>query len=350
MQLRRAVGDSWKRVRDGAWSAGQCGLGAASAWAISTELLDHPRPFFAPVAAVVALGIGGGGRLVRTAELAVGVALGVAIGDAWVGLFGQGIWQVGVVVTLALLVAVAINGGGLAVTQSAIQAVFVVALPRTPHGGLHRWQDALVGGGVALAVAALLPADPWAQSQRLARQYCTELAAILHATASAFRRADHAGIAEQLVRGRALTAEQARWQEALRVGRETARLSPFRRGGGPALREGQRLATGLERATGNLRVLIRRLISVPDLHGSLPARLPDLLEDLVRVVALMPEGDAALAPLSDLAAQLDPAALQAVSLPAQVAIGQLRVAVVDLLEALGIDPQRARAALPALAT
>ena len=84
----RALRDAWDRLRAGAWAAGQCGLAAAAAWAFSTGVLGHSRPFFASVVAVVSLGLTAGGRLRRTAELSAGVALGVAVGDAWVALFG----------------------------------------------------------------------------------------------------------------------------------------------------------------------------------------------------------------------------------------------------------------------
>jgi hypothetical protein len=62
------------------------------------------------------------------------------------------------------------------------------------------------------------------------------------------------------------------------------------------------------------------------------------------------DGDAACAPLLALAAKLDPVALGATSLAGQVVVGQLRVAVVDLLEGLGTDHDQARDALPALAS
>ena len=49
-----------------------------------------------------------------------------------------------------------------------------------------------------------------------------------------------------------------------------------------------------------------------------------------------------------LLAELDPVALDAMSLSAQVVVGQLRVATVDLLEGLGIEHDRARNTLPEL--
>ena len=342
----RPLRDAWARVLGGAWAAGQCGLAAALAWAISTQLLGHTRPFFASVAAVVCLGLTAGGRLRRTAELAAGVSLGVASGDLWVALFGQGTWQIGVVVFLSLIAALAVNGGGLAVSQAAVQASFVVALPRTPNSGFHRWQDALVGSGVALLVAALLPPDPWKDVLRQRTAYLVELAGTLRDTAEAVRAGSATTAAEALARGRMLEPVLARWESAMVVGHETARLSPLRRKGHEV--GDRRLVLALTRATRNLRVLVRRVTVALETGDPLPAALPEILEDLARQLDPATSADDALDPLITLAARLDPVALEATSLSGQVVVAQLRVALVDLLEGLGLDHDRARSALPTL--
>ena len=294
----------------------------------------------------MALGLTGGGRLRRTAELAAGVAVGVAVGDTWVALFGQGIWQIGVVVFLALMVAVAVNGGGLAVTQAAVQAVFVVALPRTPLSGLHRWQDAIVGGVTALLVAAALPNDPWKHAHRLRTRYLTDLAAVLRDTASAIRNGSSAEAEEALGRGRVLDPVLARWDGALTAGREAARISPLRRHRADP-REAA-LLIAVTRATRNLRVLVRRVMVALELTDPLPAALPELLDELARLLDPATPSHDALEPLIVFAARLDPVALGATSLSGQVVVAQLRVAVVDLLDGLGLPRGRAREALPSL--
>ena len=68
----------------------QCGLGAAVAWWIATSVLHHIRPFFAPVTAIICLGMSFGQRVRRVAEVTVGVAVGVFTGDAFVHFFGTG--------------------------------------------------------------------------------------------------------------------------------------------------------------------------------------------------------------------------------------------------------------------
>jgi uncharacterized membrane protein YgaE (UPF0421/DUF939 family) len=350
VDVRTAVRDALGRVRTAGWSAAQCGIAAAGAWAFSSEVLDHTRPFFAPVAAVVALGLGGPGRLRRTAELALGVALGVGIGDLLVGVLGQGAWQIGVVVFAALLLAIAVGVKGLAVSQAGLQAVFVVALPRTPNSGLHRWQDALIGGAAALLVASLLPSDPWREAKRLRCAYVKELAGVLRQTALGLREHSVPDVEEALARGRALEPVLLRWHDALATGRETTRLSPFREDRGEYWERSARLLLGLTRATRNLRVLVRRVMVAPDMAQSLPESLPELLDELAAALELIGVDDDAIGQLIELAARLDPVALGAQSMSANVAVGQLRVTVVDLLDGLGIEHDRARNALPTLAS
>jgi hypothetical protein len=342
-RLVRAV----ERVRAGAWSVLQCGIGASVAWALAQGLLDHERPFFACVAAVVCLGVRAAQRLRRVAELAVGVTVGVAVGEALVGVIGTGAVQIGVVVALALVLALLLDGGTLVTAQAGLQAVFVVALPRVPGGDVARWQDAMVGGLTALAVAALLPATPWRGAQRAGRAVLDDLAAVLRETARAVRETDAATAAFALARARATSPLLARWDEAIGTGRDISRLSPLRRdtaGTGAGL---ARLGAGVDRATRNLRVLVRRVLFALGDGDPLPGALPALLDDLAAALEGLDvaEPAASVERLVGLGALLDPAVLGG-SLSASVVVGQLRSAVVDLLEACGVDPARARAALP----
>jgi uncharacterized membrane protein YgaE (UPF0421/DUF939 family) len=312
------------------------------------HVLGHPKPFFASVAAVVALGLRGGQRLRRTAELAIGVALGVLIGDAVVGVIGSGSWQIGVVVFVALLLAVAFGGTGLVVTQAGLQAVFVVALPRTPNSGLHRWQDAIVGGVVALLIAALLQRDPWREARRQRAVYVSELAAVLRDCAEGIRAGSSGQVSAALARGRLMEPALQRWTDALQSGREATLLSPLREDRGDYWDMGQQLTVGLSRASRNLRVLVRRALAAMQQGQQLPACLPDLLDELAAAIDKAADGDGACQPLLDLAGKLDPVTLQATTLAGQVVVGQLRVAIVDLLEGLGVEHDRARDALPEL--
>src|SRR5690242_6449858 len=83
-----------RRWRAKSWQIGQCAIAAGIAWLVAADLLGHQTPFFAPVAAVVALGTSYGQRLRRVAEVTVGVAVGVALGDLLVAALGSGWWQI----------------------------------------------------------------------------------------------------------------------------------------------------------------------------------------------------------------------------------------------------------------
>ncbi|HWG92668.1 MAG TPA: FUSC family protein [Mycobacteriales bacterium] len=345
--VRRRAAASAKRVRDGAWSVVQCALGASLAWLAATTLLGHERPFFACVAAVVCLGVRAAQRLRRVLELAVGVTVGVAVGEALVGLIGTGAWQVGLVVGLALALALALDGGTLVTAQAGLQAVFVVALPRVPGGDVARWQDAMVGGLTALLVAALLPADPWRDARRRGAAVLAELAAVLREAAGAARREDAASAAFALSRARATQPRLDAWSEALRTGHDITQLTPLRRDAGTWRRSGE-LAAGVDRATRNLRVLVRRVLFALGEGEPLPDRLAGDLEELAAALDVLAADlearQEACARLTALAGRLslDPAA----GVSGTVVVAQLRSAVVDLLEGLGVEPRAARAALP----
>ena len=137
-------------------------VAASLAWLAATELFGHSRPFFAPVAAVITLGLTLGQRRRRAVEMAFGVALGILVADLLVVLIGTGTWQIGVVTALAMGAALLLGGGPLLVSQAATSAVLVTTIQVPTDGiSLARFVDALAGGAIALAVATLLlPVEP----------------------------------------------------------------------------------------------------------------------------------------------------------------------------------------------
>ncbi|MGH8838440.1 MAG: FUSC family protein, partial [Jiangellaceae bacterium] len=156
---RQGARDRLRRLRLTAVPIMQCAVGAALAWWVATgPLIGHERPFFAPIAALISLGVGLGQRLPRVVELVVGVAVGVLVGDLLVAWIGTGVAQIALVVALAMVAAVALGGGAVIVTQAAASAVLVATLTPTADEGvnLDRFVDTLVGGGIGLVVSALL--------------------------------------------------------------------------------------------------------------------------------------------------------------------------------------------------
>src|SRR5699024_11819481 len=135
------------------------------------------------------------------AELAFGVAIGVLFGEVFSNLFGTGPVQIAVVLLLAVLVARLIDAGQMLAMQAGVQSVVVVALPAHLFGvtgGLDRWLDAVIGGVVALAVAALLPIDVRKQVRTLARSALLEGSRTLARVARGLVESDHGVVGEAL--------------------------------------------------------------------------------------------------------------------------------------------------------
>jgi len=350
---RRSARDRLSRLRRRGPNLLQCALAAATAWGIAHVLLGHQSPFFAPVAAVVALGQSYEGRLRRTGEVVVGVAVGIGVADLLVTWVGSGIWQIAVVVGLSMALAILLDAGQLLVTQAGVQASIVTSLAAPAADGLDRWVDALVGGAVALVVAALLPTAPLLRPRRLAAAATGELAALLAEGARAAKDAD--GDVAQAALDRAREGQRAfedlrpAAQEAL----EGLRLSPFRHRHRPGLEMVRDLSVPLDRAMRNVRVLLRRVAVAEQRGEPLPAELWTLLEELATSARLLSEAvdagrrdDDLQHELVDLGRRAGVLGTQRLGLSGAVCVGQVRSTVVDLLQVGGWTTDQALAAVP----
>jgi uncharacterized membrane protein YgaE (UPF0421/DUF939 family) len=209
----------------------QVAVAAAVAWIIATRVFGHTQPFFAPVSAIITLGLTLTERGRRAAEVAVGVALGIAVGDFLVLTIGVGPAQLALVVGLATALAIFLGSGQLLASQAAVSAALIATLqPPTDGITFARFLDALAGGGVALAVNALiLPADAREIVRAAARPLLGELADVLDDIAKAIRERDRRQAEQALVRARGIDADARRFADAVAAARETIRYAPVRR-------------------------------------------------------------------------------------------------------------------------
>ncbi|MEV4106126.1 FUSC family protein [Nonomuraea sp. NPDC049695] len=332
-------------------SIGQCAVGAAIAWLVAKDLLGHSRPFFAPIAVVVCIGVGLGQRLRRVVELVAGVSVGIGVGDLLVSWIGSGAWQIALVVAIAMATAVLLDRGSVIVLQAGSSAVLVATLlPPSGAGGFARMVDALVGGLVGLAAVALLPASPSALAKRHARGMFSTLADSLRQIAEAIEQRDARLAGEALEEARSSQKKVEEFLQALETSKEIATISPLHRHRRPTLEGYEKAAVPLDHALRNTRVLARRAIVALDGGSPLPPWLPGALRDLA---------DAALLLRDELAAERPPdkvtkAVLEVASrqrserwgFSADVMIAQLRSIIVDLLQATGTEREEAMAALP----
>lgn len=358
VQLAARTRQGWSRVRTAFVPVLQAVVAAGVAYAIGYYVLGHSAPFFAPVSAWVALGFTADRDLRRVAELAVGVALGVALGDLVVHGIGTGPWQVALVLGVAALTARFLDRGPMLTTQAGVQAIVIVGLPAVGASGgpVGRWTDALVGGVVALAVAALTPSDPRRRPRAQGRDAVEELAGMLRLLARGMRTRSVPDVEDALVRGRASQPALDEWHDAAASASDLARVSPAARRHRTELAWIGQSAVRVDRAVRNARVLARRGLATVEAE---PPHDLGAVADAVDRVALAADALAAALgsgsePLRSreellrLAGDLDPFVLTPDDWQAQSLVLLLRSLVVDLLEASGVDPRTAREALPEL--
>ena len=215
------------RLRANGWSILQTALAASLAYLLALIVLGNEQPFFAPIAAVISLGLTLGQRGRRAVEVVFGVAVGLMVADLIVHLIGVGPAQIGIVVALAMAAVVLFSERTLLVNQAAISAILVIVLqPPDAVFSPDRFLNALIGGGVALAVNHLFPVDPERVVERAARPIFDELATVLEEIATALERDDLELAERALRRAREIDDRVRGFDEALAAGYETARLSP----------------------------------------------------------------------------------------------------------------------------
>jgi uncharacterized membrane protein YgaE (UPF0421/DUF939 family) len=328
-----------------AWrSIFQAAVSAALGYLIATEVLGHQRPFFAAVSAIITLGLTVGQRGRRAAEIAFGVALGIAVADLLVLEIGTGPAQLALVVLLATSVAIFLGSGTLLATQAAVSAALVATL-QPPTGGFNfsRSLDALIGAAVALVVnAILLPANPVEMVRRAGRPVLEELAAALEDIASALEHRDEELADAALVRARGIDELGAHFAEAVDASRETTRYVPPRRRSRGVVETYADAAEHVDLAVRNVRVLARGAIRALSLEENVPPQVAGALRALAAAVRGL---DIALQDPSRADEVREPALRAAVeatrvlestgNMSVSVIVGQVRSTAVDLLSAMG---------------
>jgi uncharacterized membrane protein YgaE (UPF0421/DUF939 family) len=354
------IRDRARRVRLTAVPILQAALAASLAWLVATSPpIDHDRPFFAPIAALISVGVGMGQSMRRVVEMVAGVALGVLVGDTIVGVIGVGVVQIAAVVGLAMAVAVFLGGGVVIVTQAGASAVLVVTLVAPREGepiNLDRFVDATVGGLVGLAVTALLlPINPVRAVHRALDPLLDTLADLLDRCATALSDRNRVLAAEVLADARATQAAIDDMHASLESSSEVARIAPVRWRARGRLVGYLEAAEPVDHVTRNLRVLARHVISMLRRREPIPAELPDALRALAGAVRLLrfdlERGDTPTEARANAiaAAEMATEALDHTGgFAGQVVVAQVRSMAFDLLRATGVDREQAHTLMPSL--
>ncbi len=207
----------------------QSALAAGAAWELALQIPGHGKPFFAPIAAVIALGAERGRRGRQAIEVMLGVTLGILIGAAIVAIAGVGAWQLVLATAVVLVVATAAATPPVVRGQAAASAILVVALHQPGSNlAVQRLVDALIGGGIAIVLARLLfPIDPLELVRDEARQLRVRLADALEEAAASLATRDRGRARAALKRLNSVDEHGLR--DALTLARDVARRAPRRR-------------------------------------------------------------------------------------------------------------------------
>lgn len=349
---------SWTRLRRSALPIVQCAVGAALAWFLAHHVIGHALPFFAPTAAVVSMGISFGARLRRSVELVVGVAVGIGIGDLFISYAGTGVWQIALVVAVAMAAAVFLDGGPVITVQAAGSAVLVATLlPPSAGGGLSRMIDALVGGLVGVLVVAAIPLHPVRRARTLAADILGVMGRSITECADGLLEQDPEKLSRALTAMRATQPQIDSLRATLEGGREISRISPLYWNSRPRLERIRATADPLDNAIRNTRVLLRRSLTLVRDDEILNPGLIDEVErlgqavDVVRRMMLADPGEQpdraeAARVLRSVAKSARPELVAGAGLSAHVVFAQVRSTLVDLMQVCGVQRISAIALLP----
>jgi uncharacterized membrane protein YgaE (UPF0421/DUF939 family) len=252
--------------------------------------------------------------------------------------------------------AILLDGGPVITIQSAVSAVLVATLYLPGQtSGATRMVDAVIGGMIGLAVAAVLPGAPLRVAHRHARRVLAELASALHSVAAAIRDRDLDRIAVTLARTRDAQRMVDNLRTALETAGEIAMMAPSRWHDRPRLERYIALITPVEFALQNTGVLVRRAGAAIRAGEAMPASMHEALDELAEAVELLStelaEGrqlDAPRRRLQNVARSADAGVIGIGGTSTRVVVAQLRSTVVDLLQATGMARSDAVASLPVM--
>jgi len=347
--LDRALG----RFSAGIWPVVQSAVAAGLAWYAAMLVLGHDRPFVAAIAAVISVGAVAGQTMRRAAEWMLGVAVGLAVAGLVILAIGTGPVQTGVMVGLAMGVALLIRGGIMFWTEVGVSAILVSGLDPTTQGvSPDRFVEALVGCGVALAVSAAFPSNPSLRVRKAARPILGDLATVYRDVAAAFIGGDLGLSQRALAEARQIDARVSQLLEELDGGYQIVRYAPPRmRQLGP-IEHYATTADHLDLAVRDTRVLARAAVTLVSEKRAAPGPLAEALLELALAVEALagyldkPDQllDARVFALG--AAKEATSALETSNdVETSALVGQIRATALDLLQATGMDPSEALEAL-----
>jgi uncharacterized membrane protein YgaE (UPF0421/DUF939 family) len=353
--MRWSLNESVRRVIESAPAIIQIVLAATASFAFAHLVLGHSNPIFSVTVAITSLGFTRDARPRRILSTAIGMIVGIALSEVLLALVGPGLWQMSLVLLIALTAARFITGSAAFALTVGIQAMLVYVMPAPEGGAFIRSLDGVIGGATALLFTAIIPRDPRGLAAKDASKLFDIFLDSLDALKLAVRNVDVAIVDEALTRVRRSQPLVDNWRMSLDSAIAISRISPFLRKYRDELSGQVRLMRGMDLATRNLRVVVRRVdFLVRD--GVARPYLADLFEQITDATKLLSGGLESAEQLHDaqeayveIIHQLDPKKFGIADQIREASVLLLlRPLLVDLLCASGMSEDDARAELPAI--
>lgn len=190
-RMAAIVSRAWAMVSADAWLLLQRTIAATAAWLIAKRVFDHHEPFFAPIAAVIALNALLGERGSNAMRLLLGVGVGILVGELTVVVLSGGYGALALSTFVAMAIARALGGARVTISQAAASAILTV-VSANDQAGTERLFDAVIGAGVALVFSQFLfSPEPIALLRRAESAALADISHGLELTARALERDDY---------------------------------------------------------------------------------------------------------------------------------------------------------------
>ena len=201
------------------------------AWTVAGGLVQDHSPFFAPIAAVIALNAAGGERGANAIRLLTGVFIGILCGEFALLITDRGTAALAVATTLAMIVAAAVNAERIVIGQAAASAILTAIFISDGSPGLDRLVDALIGAGVALLFSQLLfPVRLVTMLRRIEEDALNEMATMLNDVGRSLADEDEEAATQMSNRLGDLSRPMAQLSKARESSMTTIRTSTIRWG------------------------------------------------------------------------------------------------------------------------
>lgn len=269
----------WRGEAVSAWPLLQGSAAATAAWLIASHVVRHHQPFFAPIAAVVALNTTIGERGTNALRLLLGVVIGIVIGEITVALLGGGYGRMALAMFVAMLIARHLDGARIVIAQAAAGSILTVVVANG-EAGTDRLGDALIGGGVALLFSQILfTPEPIGLVRRASTAALRQMADALRIASHALERDDESLADDAFDSLLELRERLDELQRMMRAGKRVVRHTLYWRSRAAAVAREIESARHLESLGGSLIMLVRSALATDASdHRSLVATIHQLGE------------------------------------------------------------------------